>query len=116
MIIVYNADGVVLNGYNTNKAYPQGVAEAELANVIAARGEGEYQTLSLHDEDDAEIVAKTLTHLYRVENGQVVFGEAIPVPIPPEPEPTTEEMLLFALQEITALREEVNLLKGGSVA
>ena len=113
MIIVYNADGAVLNGYNTNQAYPQGVAEIELANVIAAHGAGEYQILSLHDELDAEVVAKTLIYQYWIENGQVVFGEIIPLPIPPEPEPTTEEMLLFALQEITRLQGEIDALRSG---
>lgn len=49
------------------------------------------------------------------EEGKIVGAVSLPK-TQPEPElqdPTTEEMLLVALQEITALKAEIEILKGG---
>lgn len=117
MLIVYRiSDGKVLNGHNTNDAYPEGVAEVELANVISAYGPDDYGTLSLHDIDDADLVAQTLTLEYWVEDGQVVFGEprqTEPMGPQPTPPPTTDELLQIILgqaEAIAALHERL----GGS--
>lgn len=47
-----------------------------------------------------------------IEPSQKYIDENTPDP-DPSPEPTTEEILLVALQEIAALRSEIEILKGG---
>jgi hypothetical protein len=98
MHIIYNkADGLVKLTSATNSIFPNGLPDISLdmKNVIDLHGrtESDYDVLRLHDFEDAEVVAKTFTHEYTVQNGEIVFGELKSIP-EPEPQPPTEIELL----------------------
>lgn len=98
MLIIYRkSDGVVVDNQGTNSLYPLGIPEATiLIDYIAKKNGGnieDYEVLRLHDIDDIEIVNKTFTHEYSIQDGQIVFGEEIPIP-EPEPQPPSEVEIL----------------------
>lgn len=77
--------------------FPEGFPDADpfINSVISAFGGTveDYDVFRLHDIEDAEIVDKTFTHEYTIQNGEVVFGDVKPTPEPPTPEPSPVDLL-----------------------
>jgi hypothetical protein len=83
-------------------------------NRITAKGEGPAKT-----DEQVEVTKEIYNQLTRLpadfemdSEGNIVSVMPAPEPEPQPPEPTTEEILLVALQEIQALKNKVAELEG----
>ncbi len=83
-------------------------------NKIIAKGEGPAKT-----EEQIEITKEIYDQLKRLPadfetdtEGNIISVTPAPEATPQPPEPTTEEILLVALQEIQALKNKVAELEG----
>ena len=125
MIIVYRkSDGAIMNGTNTNSAYPDG-GPAEIAITNVTNGHGgiaeDYGVFRLHDEQDSELVTATLTHDFSLKFDQegmpvgVIIGQRREAPPQPAPRVTEDEkeQLILSQSEMIALLFEAVL--GGGV-
>lgn len=93
MLIVFSKEtGEVINNSGTNSLYPLGPEnESEILEDVISRFGGQqtdYGVLRLHDLDQADIVSKTFTHEFTVQNGKIIFGAER---IIEEPKPTQSE-------------------------
>lgn len=114
MLIVYRtATGEIVDNHGTNSAWPEGPPD-EMAYIntdAAGIDRTELSLLRLHDNADADLVVKALTHQTTVQNGELTVGDPRPVPQPVTPGPTTEERLAAMEDALDTIA--LDLLTGG---
>lgn len=121
MLFIYRkSNGVVLNTPYTNSVFPNGEPDEGkiIEGIVLEHGGtvGDYDFLRIHDEKDAEIVNKTFTHEYTIQNGQVVFGNVKPVPQPePQPPSEIEKLRIETAQANAEMFEMLLMMTGGSI-
>lgn len=98
MLIIYEkSSGNILNNQGIVQGFPLGMADTSMLidSLVEQLGgtEEDYGVFRLHDEENKEIVEKTFTHDYTIQNGEIVFGAEEIIP-EPEPQPPTEIELL----------------------
>lgn len=106
MLIIYDkVTGTVLDSSGTSSVEPLGPTDDRAYINTDARGidRASVALLRLHDEDDADLVGRLLTHEHLVVKGKVVVGAPhAPAPVP-EPAPDPVEVLLADLDKQTTL-------------
>lgn len=96
MLIVYNrATGEVVDNSGTNSLMPAGPPDdAAFVNTDARKhARAGLALLRLHDVDEADLVAKVLTHEHHVKGGKVVLDGPRPPPKPAAQQPDPMEAL-----------------------
>lgn len=98
MLIIYKlADGIIIDNQGINSNFPNGVEDVKplIDFIISTQGgkSEDYGVFRLNDTEDYEIVARTFTHEYTIQNGEIVFGVEKPIPVPEPQSPTETELL-----------------------
>ncbi len=98
MLIIYNkTTGQVVSNQGTNSLFPLGVENIQnILNYVVDQYGGnssDYDSARLHDIEDADIVSKTFTHEYTVQNDEIVFGVEKVFPEPEPQQPSETELL-----------------------
>lgn len=108
MLILYDTNtGAVLDNTGINTALPEG-PEGDSAYINTdARGipRSNIGMVRLHDEHDADLAQRVLTHQVTIDGGQVVVGAPIP-----KPEPTPEVVTGRTLRDRAAAALDANRL------
>lgn len=120
VLIIYKvSSGEVVENQGILDSYPQGINDIDpvIENITMRFGGNmeDYSILRLNDIENADLVKKTFTHEYTVQNGEIVFGELKPIS-EPEPQPPTEieKLRIETAQANAEMFEMLLMMTGGT--